>query len=878
MPLPKHYDSKEVEAKWRDYWQKHEIYKFDPDSDKPVYSIDTPPPYASADHLHVGHAMHYSQFEFIARYYRMRGYNVFFPIGFDDNGLPTERYVEKKYNIEKGKLNMSRQEFRDLCLKETSRIEEENIKPLFTNLGFSCDWNLFYRTINERCQEVAQKSFLDLYEKGYCYRGKEPTLWCTHHQTALAQAEVEDLERDTNLNYIYFELEDGSKIEIATTRPELLCSCVGIFVHPEDARYKDLVGKNATVPIFEHKVPIMEDEIVDKDFGSGIVMICTFGDTTDIEWWKKHKLPLRVSISENGTLNELAREYEGMTISDARKKIINNLKNSKILFKQEKQKQVVGACWRCDTPVEFVVTEQWFIRTLEFKEQLIEQGKKINWYPSFYRKRYENWVENLGWDWCISRQRHYGIPIPIWYCKNCNKIFVAREKDMPIDPETDKCPADKCECGSSEFIPEKDVFDTWMTSSMTPEIAAQWKSDDEIFNKIFPMSMRPQAHDIIRTWAFYTILKAYLHENTIPWKDVMMSGHGQDEHGKKMSKSKGNVVMPEAMIAKYNVDSVRYWAASVKLGDDLPFMEKDIKTGNIILNKLWNSARFIEMNIPHDIDFNYDAENLKVIDKWILTRLSQVIVEYHKHFEVYQITKAKKVVVQFFRHEFCDYYLEMIKYRFYGNDDESKYAAQWASSQVLLGILKLLSPFMPFITEEIYQTIFKEDENLSIHVSSFPEPIIQDKEAEEIGEFIINIIAALRKYKSDNGMSMNARVKDVNIYTDKNIKQVIDDISGVMNIEKLAIKAGKPEIAEKIVDVIPNFGKLGPTFGKDTNKVAALIKNPEIAQEIEKKEVIEIEGFELKKEYIHKVERAAVSSAGKVEIIEEKDFILEIVS
>jgi len=883
MPLPKQYNSKETEAKWRDFWTEHEIYKFNPDSNKLIYSIDTPPPYASADHLHVGHVMHYSQFEFMARYYRMKGYNVFFPIGFDDNGLPTEKYVEKKYNIEKGKLNMSRQEFRELCLKETERIEEENIKPLFTNLGFSCDWNLFYRTINRHCQTVAQKSFLDLYEKGHCYRGNEPTLWCTHHQTALAQAEVEDLERETNLNYIYFELEGGGKVVIATTRPELLCSCVGIFVHPEDERYRDLVGKNAIVPIFKHKVPIMKDELVDKEFGSGIVMICTFGDTTDIEWWKKHKLPLRVSIKEDGTLNELAGKYGGMNAADARKQVILDLKESGVLFKQEKQKQVVGACWRCDTPVEFVVTEQWFIKTLELKDKLIEQGRKINWYPAFYRIRYENWVENLAWDWCISRQRHYGIPIPVWYCKNCNKIFVAREEDMPLDPETEKCPAEKCECGSADFIPEKDVFDTWMTSSMTPEIASQWKSDDKIFNKIFPMSMRPQAHDIIRTWAFYTILKAYLHENTIPWKDVMMSGHGLDEQGKKMSKSKGNVVLPEAMIEKYNIDSIRYWAASVKLGDDLPFMEKDIKTGNIILTKLWNSARFVEMNLPCDIDFNSDinVENLRLIDKWILTGLSSVISGYHEHFREYQITKAKKIVVRFFKNEFCDNYLELIKYRFYGDNEQSRYAAQWTSYHVLLGILKLLSPFMPFITEEIYQAAFKKDDVSgvkSIHITRFPESAIEDLEAQDTGEFTINIIAALRKYKSDNGMSMNAEINKVCIYTENDISPVADDISGVMNIKKLGAKKGKPEIREKIVNVIPDFAKLGPRFGKDTNRVAGFLKNPEIAHEVEEKGILEVEGVVLKKEYIFKIEREVTSSDSgeRVEIIEDKGFILKI--
>jgi len=814
----------------------------------------------------------------------MLGYNVFFPIGFDDNGLPTERYVEKKYEIMKGDMRMSKQEFRKLCLKEVERIEEENIKPLFVELGFSCDWDLLYRTIDPWCQRVAQLSFIDLYKKGHVYRSNEPTLWCTHHQTALAQAEVEDLERETKLNYIYFDLDaEGdfyfnfnnekvkNKILIATTRPELLCSCVGIFVHPYDERYKGLVGKNAIVPLFGHKVPIMADELVEREFGTGIVMICTFGDTADIEWYRKHKLPLRISVREDGTLNEVAGKYEGLSVKGAKEKIIDDLKEKKILINQESLTQVVGVCWRCETPVEFIVTEQWFIKILNIKNELIEQGRKINWYPEFYRVRYENWVENLNWDWCISRQRYYGIPIPVWYCRGCGKVILPKEEDLPVDPEIDS-PAGKCSCSSSGFTPEEDVFDTWMTSSMTPEIACGWKEDDAKFRRIFPMSMRPQAHDIIRTWAFYTILKAYLHEDDVPWRDVMMSGHGLDSKGKKMSKSKGNVVLPHRMVGQYSADALRYWAASVTLGDDLPFQEKDIKTGHLMLNKLWNASRFVEM---HSKDAPKEKQELRSVDRWILTRLSEVISQYHEHFRVYRITKAKKVVAQFFKHDFCDFYLELIKYRLYGDDEESKRAAQYTACTSLSGILKLFAPFAPFITEEIHHSLFKNEDE-SIHLCKFPEPIMKDAESVKLGELAKNIIYEIRKWKSDNGMALNAKLDVVRIYTENNIGAVVDDISGAMNISRLDVMAGKPEVEEKIVNVTPNFGLIGPEFGKDTNKAVLMIKDPKIADEIERKGIVKRDGFTLKREYIFKLEKEILSKGERVDIVENPEFTLEI--
>ncbi|MEE8167895.1 MAG: valine--tRNA ligase [Candidatus Hydrothermarchaeales archaeon] len=813
------YDPKKIEPRWQREWDERQIYRFDFESSKPIFSIDTPPPYASAYHLHMGHAMHYSQFEFMARFWRMRNYNVFFPIGFDDNGLPTEKHVEEVHKVDKSKI--SREEFKKLCMEETEKIEEEFMRPMFKHLGFSCDWDIFYRTIDPWCQKVAQMSFLDLHKKGYVYRSEEPTLWCPYHQTALAQAEVEDLGRETTLNYIDFELEDGEKrISIATTRPEFLPACVGIFVHPEDERHGWLVGRKARVPIFGQEVPIMEDPKVDPEFGTGIVMICTFGDSTDIAWWKTHNLPLRMCIDERGMMTESAGEYAGLSIEDARERILEDLESKGFLKKKEKLEQVVGACWRCDTPVEFIVTEQWFIKTLEFKEKLIEQGRKIKWHPDFYRKRYENWVENLAWDWCISRQRYFGIPIPVWYCEKCGEVIVAREEDLPVNPEVDEPPVKHCpKCKDESFTPDLDVFDTWMTSSMTPQIATKWNANEELFKRVFPMTMRPQAHDIIRTWAFYTIFKAWLHHGSIPWRDVMMSGHGLDEHGKGMSKSKGNVVLPEGMIEKYSADAVRFWASSATLGEDLPYREKDIAKGQKFLNKLWNASRFVGMHLE---DYSKEAPvSLELLDKWILARLHKVVEDGTKNFERYRYSKTKVGAEQFFWHDFCDDYIEMVKHRLYNPKvygDASRNAAQQTLYQVLLTSIKLLAPIVPHITEEIYQEIFDKEGDVSVHVSMWPnsEDIPLDARAQTEGELVRSVISRIRRYKADKGLPLNHTLSKVSLHADEEACSILErderTIKGAMQIERLEVSRGKVKVEKTILEIVPDYSTLGPEF------------------------------------------------------------------
>ncbi|MCG2718457.1 MAG: valine--tRNA ligase, partial [Nanoarchaeota archaeon] len=698
------------------------------------------------------------------------------------------KYVEEKFKI--SKKTTTKAEFRKLCRKESAKVEKEYADRVFKRLGHSYDWSLKYTTIDPESQKIAQKSFIELVKQGDAYRREGPTLWCTKHQTALAQAEVEDVERTTKLNHIYFNLEDGKKIEIATTRPEFLAACVGIFVHPDDKRYKKLVGQKAIVPIFEQKVPIMADEKVDMEFGSGIVMICTFGDTSDIEWWKKHKLPLKTILTEEGKLNSECGVYEGLKIAEAREKILQDLDYKGLLIKQEPLQQTVGGCWRCSTPVEFLVTKQWFIKTLEHKKALIHQGRQINWYPEFYRKRYEDWTNNLAWDWCISRQRFFGVPIPVWYCKKCGEVMLPDEKNLPIDPEEDT-PKQKCKCGSEEFEADPDVFDTWMTSSMSPQIAMKWLENPKDYKNMFPTSLRVQSHDIIRTWAFYTILKSYLHFKKIPWKDIALGTYVLDPKGHGMHKSKGNAIWTHELMDKYNVDVVRYWVGTATFGEDLPFQEKDLVTGQKFQTKLWNASKFIIMHLE---DYkNSKPKKLENMDKWLLSKLQHLIEKVTDAYQHYRTGEAKRLVEQFFWHIFCDNYLEIVKDRLYNPDKrgkESRQSAQYTLYTAMLAILKMIAPIMPHITEEIYHFYFnKQEKEISLHLTEWPKAdkkIINEK-IENIGDKAVDIIGKVRQEKTQNQKSMKEEVKLV--LDEKELEIVLDDLKAVTNATE--IKFGK---------------------------------------------------------------------------------------
>jgi len=788
MKLPKRYNSDESEKKWKIYWDKNKIYAFDKKSKKPIYVIDVPPPYASAEHLHVGHALSYTQFEIAARIKRMQGFNVYFAPCFDNNGLPTEKFVEEKFGIDKS--SVKRYDFIKLCRKESAKVEKIYSENVFKKLGHSYDWSLLYTTIGPEAQKVAQTSFLKLIKQGDCYRSEEPTIWCTKHQTALAQAEVENLERNTKLNYIYFECEK-KKIEIATTRPELLPSCVGIFVNPKDKRYTKLIGKKAKVPLFNYEVKILSDEKVDTEFGSGIVMVCTFGDTTDIEWWKKYKLPLRISIDKEGKLNENAGKYNGMKLLEARKLILDDLKKEGKLIKQDNLDQVVGTCWRCSTPVEHIITKQWFIKTLKYKKQLIKQGKQINWWPSFFFKRYESWVKNLNWDWCISRQRYYGVPIPVWYCEKCGKPNFPNGKDLPIDPTKDKINK-KCSCGSNKFKPETDVFDTWMISSMTPQIATRWLEDPKKFNSKFPLQLRPQGHDIIRTWAFYTILKSYLHFKKIPWTNIAINTFVLDEKGKGMSKSKGNAIWANDILDKYSVDAFRYLVGTAAYGSDISFNEQELVAGEKIITKLWNASKFVIMHLE-DYDFK-KPEEMESIDLGLLSKLNKLIKVCTNKFGKFEYGKASQEIHKFFWNVFCDNYLEIAKDRLYNPDKrgkESRKSAQYTLYKTLLTLLKLFAPVMPFITEEIYNLYFiKKEGKKSIHISEWPkhENEFTDNISEKVFDNFTDILNKVRQTKAKYKKSLKEEIiLTLPNLTKKRLSDSLEDLKAVTKAKEIEV-------------------------------------------------------------------------------------------
>ncbi|MCF7866791.1 valine--tRNA ligase [Candidatus Woesearchaeota archaeon] len=806
MELPKRYEPKESEKKWADFWDKEDIFTFKEEElneNKEIYSIDTPPPTVSGK-MHIGHASSYSQGDMIVRYHRMTGKTIFYPFGTDDNGLPTEKLVEKTKKVKS--TRMERSEFVELC---ENTIKE--IKPEFTSdwikLGISANYKNSYSTIDKHSMKTSQKSFIELFKKGRIYEQESPMSWCPKCQTAIAQAEFENVDMTSHFSDIAFKHKDQDLI-IATTRPEMIPACVALFAHPEDERYKNLKGKFATVPLFNYEVPILFDEAVAMDKGTGLMMVCTFGDKEDVEKWHKYKLPLKTVFTKDGKLNSEAGKYEGLQIKEARKEILNDLKNENLLLKQKDIVHAVNVHERCGTEVEILKTKQWFIKVLDKKQELIEAADKIKWRPEFMKKRYVHWVENLQWDWCISRQRHFGIPFPVWRSKKTGEIILAEETQLPVDPiknEPKTLPSDH---NSSDIIPETDVMDTWATSSLTPQIALNWAENSENFKKIYPETIRLQAHDIIRTWAFYTITKGIFHHNEIPWKQIMISGFVLDPKGNKMSKSKGNTISPQEVRENYSSDAIRYWAAGTKLGEDIPYQEKDVQTGKKTINKIFNASKFAIMNLENHTPKEINKTELEIMDKWLLSKLQKTIKLATQGFEEYEYSRAKHETDKFFWQKFCDNYLEFIKHRTYGEDQEqtaehrtqnpSKLAAQTTLYNALLTQIKLFAPIMPFITEEIYQMYFKEyEKTTSIHITNWPKynSELIDEESEIIGDLAVEINSEVRKYKSENKLSLKEELEKITIECTKEqqeqIQKIEKDLKKVGNIQKIEYKEEK---------------------------------------------------------------------------------------
>ncbi len=758
MALPKHYNPQTAEPRWEQFWQERGIFHFDPASTAPVYSIDTPPPTVSG-HLHLGHVYSYSHTDFMARFFRMNGYNVFYPMGFDDNGLPTERLVEKWEGIRAG--DVGREAFIARCLAVSERAEAD-YRALWTRLGLSIDWRYSYRTIDDRSRRASQLSFLDLYHKGLAYRQEAPAIWCPECQTSIAQAELNDLERESTFHTLTFTLEDGNVLEIATTRPELLPACVAVFVHPEDVRFAGLVGTQTRVPLFDQWVPILPDPGADPAKGTGAVMCCTFGDTADVAWQRIHQLPLRVAIDRAGRMTALAGDFAGLPVSEARARIVAALQAAGLHRGARAIAQTVRVHERCDTPVEYIVAGQWFARVLDFKTELLAVGAQVKWHPPHMEARFREWVEGLAWDWCLSRQRYFGVTFPVWYCNACGATILADEDELPVDPTT-RGPARPCACGGTAFTPETDVMDTWATSSLTPQIVGQQLDDPTLYAKVFPFSLRPQAHEIIRTWAFYTIAKSWHHFQAVPWQNAGISGWGLAPEGAgKISKSKGGGPMaPQEMLEDFGADAVRYWTASAGFGRDSVIDVQKIEMGAKLVTKLWNVARFAERFLA-DYALPEAPPALSPANRWILASAQQLIRRATEAFLAYDYATAKHETDAFFWRDFADNYLEMAKLRLYAGDAGAKFTLH----TVLLTLLKLFAPFFPHITEEIYQGLFAAAEGMeSIHRAAWPQPEarFEDDAALALGETLVEIATAARRYKSERGLSLGAELAELRI-------------------------------------------------------------------------------------------------------------------
>jgi valyl-tRNA synthetase len=617
-----------------------------------------------------------------------------------------------------------------------------------------------------------------------------------------------------------FQLKNGRPLPIATTRPELLPACVAVFVHPEDNRYIELVGHLVNVPLFDQTVRIFQDPAVDPRKGTGAVMCCTFGDNIDKQWWYTHQLEHVQVIDQQGKLTRAAGEFSGLSVSEARRAIKTRLDQDGFLLDRQPTTQIIPVHERCETPVEFIMSQQWFIRLLDYKEEFLATGDKIDWHPQHMKTRYRTWVENLAWDWCISRQRYFGIPFPLWYCQGCSEVILADLDQLPVDP-TEEQPRQSCKCGSTSFIPDDDILETWATSSLTPQIVGRWLCEDpdsqiELYSQVFPFSLRPQAHEIIRTWAFYTIAKSHFHFKQPPWREVAISGWGIAGEGMgKISKSRGGgPLRPAEMIERYSADAVRFWAVSTGLGKDSVISEEKIQLGAKLITKLWNIARFSERFLAgyepmQETTLAAESNSIGFLspaDRWILSRLQKLVNQVTKLLDSYEYAAAKSEIENFLWSEFADNYLEMCKQRLYtGNEDQTR-SAQFTLYNVLLTLTKLFAPFLPYVTEKVFQGLFvgkefSDSEKFnSIHLSPWPEvnQNFVDEFAEQVGASLVEIATAVRRHKSENKMSLGSNVEQLLIRTNNAklatyLRNAKDDLISITRAEEISINNELPQ-------------------------------------------------------------------------------------
>ncbi len=840
--IPKRYDHGAAEQRWQRLWDEWKLHRWDPTRPREeTFVVDTPPPTVSGS-LHVGHVFSYTHQDLLVRYQRMQGQNIAYPMGWDDNGLPTERRVQNMLGIRcnphlpfdpewkptkvegmKKKdiriTEVSRQNFIDACAVITDE-DEKAFENLWRRLGLSLDWEEQYATIDDHCRRVSQYSFLDLVEKDLVYNVEAPNMWDIDFKTAVAQAEVEDRPQQGLFYDIRFAVEGGGELLIATTRPELLAACIAVVAHPDDERYQPLFGKYAITPLYGARVPILAAEHADPEKGTGILMVCTFGDAMDVEWWKQSGLAVKQVIGRNGrivpvTFGEAPFEsvdvavaqaaYDqiaGLTAKQAKKKSAELLAEEEtfpgggeaLVGEARQTDQMVKFYEKGDRPLEFVPTRQWFVKILEHKETLLAQGEKIQWHPAHMRTRYDHWVEGLNQDWCISRQRYFGVPFPVWYRVGADgeplfdEAVYASVESLPVDPQYDVPPgfeeAQRDVPGG--FTGDPDVMDTWATSSLSPQIQSHWGVDEKRHESLFPMDVRPQSHEIIRTWAFYTIVKAWMHSNNIPWRHVVISGWILDPDRKKMSKSKGNVVTPEGLLDDWTADGVRYWAARARLGTDTAYDPSVFKVGKRLVNKVFNASRFVLLQLERaggeegtlpGVDTITEPLDLAFVD-----RLRGTVDGATRAFEAFDYATALQVAEDGFW-QFCDHYLELVKLRSYAEEDSvERRSAMAALTLGLRTFLRLLAPFLPFVTEEVWSWRFasREGRERSIHTAPWPVvgevDVVARPQHEEVYGSAVELLAAIRGAKTKAQKSLRWPVTRLEIVGPEKLRAALETV------------------------------------------------------------------------------------------------------
>ncbi len=783
-----------IEDRWATQWETDGIYRFDASAVRSeVFAIDTPPPTVSGS-LHMGHVFSYTHTDLVARFQRMRGKQVFYPMGWDDNGLPTERRVQNYYGVrcdpsqpyqagfeppfrgdppkDHEPVPISRPNFLELC-DELVEIDEQIFEELFRRLGLSVDWTYLYATIDERSRRISQRAFLRNVARGEAYSQDAPTLWDVDFQTAVAQAEMEDRDKPGAYHKLAFHRTDGGDdVLIDTTRPELLAACVALVAHPDDTRYRAMFGHTVRTPLYGVEVPIVAHELAQPDKGTGIAMICTFGDTTDVVWWRELDLPTRAIVGRNGRILadppdgvdvDAYGAIAGLTVRQAQRQVVEQLRESgELVGGPDPIQHPVKFYERGERPLEIVASRQWYIRNggrdTDLRDALVKRGGEITWHPPHMQHRYDNWVEGLNGDWLISRQRFFGVPIPVWYPLDDqgeldhDRPVLPAEDDLPIDPSTDVPPGYTADQRNRPggFAGDPDVFDTWATSSLSPHIAARWEEEGaDLFERVFPMDMRPQAHDIIRTWLFATVVRSHFEHGGVPWSNAALSGWILDPDRKKMSKSKGNVVTPMDLFDRHGTDAVRYWAACARPGTDAAFSEDQMKVGRKLANKLLNVSKFV-------LGFGDVADGATVtdaVDRSMLARLDAVITEATNAFEGFDYARALERTESFFWW-FCDDYVELVKGRAYATrGDEAAASARVALRTALSTIQRMLAPTLPYASEEAWSWWH----DTSVHVAEWPHPTSGDGDPKLL-DAPLEVLSRVRRTKTEHKVSQRAEV------------------------------------------------------------------------------------------------------------------------